>query len=205
MNRIFQLELRAYQRQISNRGRIGRSLSRMSASPTSPSHPPQSSLQSALQMNSPVENGAEPELQQSARKRKKSSADEGTEPRRLRRSHEACSRCRSKKIKIRHLFFPGGRGRGLGGREGGVLLAWRWVDRPCDIEWIAHRVERACASVGSPEPRVEARRKRIVASPAGRHRRQLPDSCDSNDSALISLLFCLLLPELCTDSLGCLL
>ncbi|KAJ7903698.1 fungal-specific transcription factor domain-containing protein [Mycena olivaceomarginata] len=122
----------------------------MSASPTSPSHPPQSSLQSALQMNSPVENGAEPELQQSARKRKKSSADEGTEPRRLRRSHEACSRCRSKKIKIRHLLFPGGRG----------WTGARWEGGGCSAR-MAHPRCTACASAG------------VVCAQEDRHRNTL--------------------------------
>ncbi|KAJ7274542.1 fungal-specific transcription factor domain-containing protein [Mycena haematopus] len=80
----------------------------MSSTPTSPTHPtpPQSSLQSALKMDSAMEspvadNGGEVDAQQSARKRKKTGLEEGTgsEPRRLRRSHEACTRCRAKKIK----------------------------------------------------------------------------------------------------------
>ncbi|KAJ6607367.1 fungal-specific transcription factor domain-containing protein [Mycena sp. CBHHK59/15] len=50
-----------------------------------------------------------PENQQPTRKRKKNGDDEGSpsEPRRLRRSHEACTRCRAKKIKA----SPAGRHR----------------------------------------------------------------------------------------------
>ncbi|KAJ7127164.1 hypothetical protein C8R44DRAFT_733798 [Mycena epipterygia] len=79
-----------------------------SSSPTSPTHPnppPPSSLQTALHMDAPTPDGdAGDAQQQSARKRKKNGSDEGagTEPRRLRRSHEACTRCRAKKIKASH-------------------------------------------------------------------------------------------------------
>ncbi|KAF8207584.1 fungal-specific transcription factor domain-containing protein [Mycena galopus ATCC 62051] len=78
------------------------------STPTSPAHPtpPHSSLTAALKMDPPpespiVDNGVEPEGPQSGRKRKKNGSEEGTgsEPRRLRRSHEACTRCRAKKIK----------------------------------------------------------------------------------------------------------
>ena len=74
-----------------------------------------SSLQTALQMDPQQQQQQQPQQQQqqpqqqvpsqpAARKRKKVDAngDEAThqaEPRRLRRSHEACARCRSKKIK----------------------------------------------------------------------------------------------------------
>ncbi|KAH8832511.1 hypothetical protein DL96DRAFT_1457837 [Flagelloscypha sp. PMI_526] len=60
----------------------------MSQSPTSPS-PPQSSPTA--------------HVEDSSKKRKRSRKDDGepAEPRRLRRSHEACARCRSKKIKVR--------------------------------------------------------------------------------------------------------
>ncbi|KAJ7773067.1 fungal-specific transcription factor domain-containing protein [Mycena metata] len=76
-----------------------------SSAPASPVHanPPPSSLQSALQMESPVADNGDSEGQQAARKRKKTGSDEGAGsepgPRRLRRSHEACTRCRAKKIK----------------------------------------------------------------------------------------------------------
>ncbi|KAJ7931375.1 fungal-specific transcription factor domain-containing protein [Mycena leptocephala] len=74
----------------------------MSSSPTSPTHAtsPQSSLQSALQMETPAADGGDGDGQ-TPRKRKKNGSDEGagSEPRRLRRSHEACTRCRAKKIK----------------------------------------------------------------------------------------------------------
>ena len=72
-----------------------------------PSLTPQS-LQSALDMDS-----SQPSQQQtstqSSRKRKKTDAngDEPAEPRRLRRSHEACARCRSKKIKASSLHTSG--------------------------------------------------------------------------------------------------
>lgn len=59
----------------------------MSQSPTTPS-PTQNSLPSATE-----EVGKK-------RKRAKKEDGEPSEPRRLRRSHEACARCRSKKIKV---------------------------------------------------------------------------------------------------------
>jgi len=80
-----------------------------------PPHPElniaQSSLQSALQMDPSAPQPPPPPDQQSpqpssagSRKRKKTDSAPGepstpAEPRRLRRSHEACARCRSKKIK----------------------------------------------------------------------------------------------------------
>ncbi|KAJ7158908.1 fungal-specific transcription factor domain-containing protein [Mycena filopes] len=76
-----------------------------SSTPASPTHanPPPSSLQSALQMESPVaENGDADGQPPAARKRKKADSDEGAGSgnRRLRRTHESCSRCRTKKIKV---------------------------------------------------------------------------------------------------------
>ncbi|CAK5268770.1 unnamed protein product [Mycena citricolor] len=69
----------------------------MSSAPASPIHPTPSV--SSLQSPHPGHGGADD--QQPARKRKKTSGEDGspTEPRRLRRSHEACTRCRAKKIK----------------------------------------------------------------------------------------------------------
>ncbi|KAJ7475675.1 fungal-specific transcription factor domain-containing protein [Mycena latifolia] len=79
----------------------------MSSAPASPTHPnpPPSSLQSALQMEAPAPDGEGGDGQQPPRKRKKNGSEEGagSEPRRLRRSHEACTRCRAKKIKASHL------------------------------------------------------------------------------------------------------
>ncbi|KAJ7104305.1 fungal-specific transcription factor domain-containing protein [Mycena belliarum] len=75
----------------------------MESAPASPTHPnpPPSSLQSALQMDARPPDNEGAEGQGPPRKRKKHGADEGSpsEPRRLRRSHEACTRCRAKKIK----------------------------------------------------------------------------------------------------------
>ena len=70
------------------------------------------SINSALALEHQVESPISPDsarpgsasAESSARKRKKAAenGDEGApaEPRRLRRSHEACARCRSKKIKV---------------------------------------------------------------------------------------------------------
>src|ERR1700722_19550544 len=66
-----------------------------------------SSLQSALQMDAQIPQQSQVQQQTPqapARKRKKNDVNNDdtaapSEPRRLRRSHEACARCRSKKIK----------------------------------------------------------------------------------------------------------
>lgn len=92
--------------------------SRMLPSSQSPQAPP-SSLQSALQMDpaqhlqlqqqqqqqqlqSPQQPQPPPQSSNKRRKKTEQGTDEvqsPSEPRRLRRSHEACARCRSKKIK----------------------------------------------------------------------------------------------------------
>ncbi|KAJ7178619.1 fungal-specific transcription factor domain-containing protein [Mycena crocata] len=77
----------------------------MDSAPASPTHPnpPPSSLQSALHMEAhPTTDNDAADPQSAGRKRKKNPAEDGaagSEPRRLRRSHEACTRCRAKKIK----------------------------------------------------------------------------------------------------------
>ncbi|KAJ7284836.1 hypothetical protein C8J57DRAFT_1709180 [Mycena rebaudengoi] len=79
------------------------------SSPPSPTHPapPQNGPQPPNTVNSSLGAALQPadprpvETPQPTRKRKKNDEDGGSpaEPRRLRRSHEACTRCRAKKIK----------------------------------------------------------------------------------------------------------
>jgi len=85
--------------------------------PKSEPNPAPQSLQSALQMD-PQQPPQHPTPQPSRKRKKNDPNDEPSEPRRLRRSHEACARCRSKKIKV-----CAGKCRRSGDTDGNLHLA----------------------------------------------------------------------------------
>lgn len=121
-----------------------------------PSLTPQS-LQSALDMD-PSQSSQQPNTQPS-RKRKKTDAngDEPAEPRRLRRSHEACARCRSKKIKASSLHASGD-------TDGNFQLACSRIDvqsyhPQCDSKYPRCT---ACATAGTPCHQEDRHRQTLI-------------------------------------------
>ena len=83
-----------------------------------PQHPPQQEMMPPPATPAPVP--------PSRKHKKKENGDplSPAKPRRLRRSHEACARCRSKKIKVRTLFDTGW-GKQKGARAPPSDLAWQ--------------------------------------------------------------------------------
>lgn len=101
----------------------------MASLPPQPEYPPQDVPMDVVQQHQTPQPGQQemmpppstPTPAPPSRKRKKNENGEPSspaEPRRLRRSHEACARCRSKKIKVRMIYISlgGGETKGAGAR-----------------------------------------------------------------------------------------